>query len=83
MRKRLNGFAGACLSAALLAACGGSNGLSPSAPFAIGHSALGHHGSHRVKPASWAESVLHSFAGGSDGSDPDGDLTLETRRFMA
>jgi uncharacterized repeat protein (TIGR03803 family) len=71
MSKRLEKFVGTCLSAAFLAACGGSNGLSPPAPFSAGHSVLRGHGPHGVKKAAgWMESLLYSFEGGSDGFRP-------------
>ena len=76
-------LAGACLIAALLAACGGANnGLSSSAPFSVApqslhtQSALGQPRSHRVKRASQTLTYVHSFKGASnnDGSDPYGPL---------
>jgi uncharacterized repeat protein (TIGR03803 family) len=76
MSRRLQKFVGAFLSAALLTACSGGNGFSPSAPLSVGQSLLGRHGSHHVKKAAgWMETVLHAFAGGSDGANPQAALT--------
>src|SRR5580700_4768037 len=76
MSRRLQRFVGSCLSAVLLAACGGGNGLSPSVPSSVGQSLLGRHGSHHVKKAaSWTEAILHTFTGGSDGANPQAALT--------
>jgi uncharacterized repeat protein (TIGR03803 family) len=70
MSRRLTKFVGACVSATFLAACSG-NGFSPSGPLSVAQSVLGHHGSHRVKRTDWAENLLYSFAGGSDGFRPE------------
>jgi uncharacterized repeat protein (TIGR03803 family) len=66
------------LSAALLAGCGGSSFSSPT-PSSVGpqsrsRAALGH-ALHRVRNAAWTETVLHSFAGGADGEQPDAGMT--------
>jgi uncharacterized repeat protein (TIGR03803 family) len=74
MSRRLQRFVGSCLSAVLLAACGGGNGLSPSVPSSVGQSLLGRHGSHHAPQPGWTEAVLHRFAGGADGANPEAGL---------
>ena len=77
---RAHRFAGACLSAALLAACG--NGFSSSAPVApqIGTQSFSvrpgvdRSGSHRIKTASQTLTYLHSFGASGDGYAPYGPL---------
>lgn len=60
----------ACLSAALLAACGGSySGLSSSTASSFKGAAAAQHASGRTKNAV-TETVLHTFTGGSDGAVP-------------
>ena len=89
--KRLYNLVGACLSAALLAACGGGSGLSSSTPTSVAppltpllgapglsqsprsQPAFGRSASHRTKKNVQIESVLYSFAGGSDGEEPQDD----------
>lgn len=80
--RRLCKFLGACLSAALFAACGGSSGLSSStspvqpsqaaSATARMHSIFLRQRAFRVRNA--GELVLYSFAGGSDGGDPEGGV---------
>jgi uncharacterized repeat protein (TIGR03803 family) len=78
--KNLNSLVGGCLSAALLAACGG-NTLSSSTPTSVApqiaapQSALGRYAPHRVGKNVQKETVLYSFAGApSDGVYPYADL---------
>lgn len=83
--KRLSSLTTAFLSAAILAACGGNNGISSSTPLSVApqiaapqSAAAGsaEHflgtslGAHSVKPG--AEKVLYSFNGGTDGALPIG-----------
>jgi hypothetical protein len=65
--KQLVALVAAFLSAAILTACGGDTVLSSSTPTSVARSQfpLGPHAAHGV-----TEKVLHTFAGGSDGSHP-------------
>lgn len=64
---------GACVSAALLAACGGNSLVAPGtgAPQSFGSQHVsGSSASHGVRTNTVTESVLYSFGGGSDGREP-------------
>jgi uncharacterized repeat protein (TIGR03803 family) len=71
---------GAFISAALLAACGGNNGLSSSTPTSVTPSvrsqpAPGQYGSRHVGKDGVTEAVLYSFTGAPDGGTPYASLT--------
>src|SRR5579863_8540260 len=69
MRLSANNLIGACLSAAILAACGaGNNGLSSSTPVSVKSRMA------RQLPATSAEQVVYRFAGGTDGANPESVL---------
>ena len=73
-------FVSACVSAALLAACGGNNGISSSTPTSVTPSLVrslpfGPDGSRRIRKNVQTETVLYGFAGGSDGELPEAALT--------
>jgi uncharacterized repeat protein (TIGR03803 family) len=80
--KQLYSFVGACLSAALLAACG--NGFSSSAPTSVGSQsgtqtvrsqpALVRSETHKVGKAVETMTYLHSFGASGDGYAPHGPL---------
>ena len=86
--KHLNSLVGACLSAALLAACGGSNSFSSSTPMSVApqiaapQPAAAGSASQRLKPLlgrplkSGTEKVLYSFKGlpKEDGANPQAGL---------
>jgi uncharacterized repeat protein (TIGR03803 family) len=66
---------GACFSAAILAACSGSDGFSSSTPTSVTPSlgsqpALGRYASHGIRKNVQTETVLYRFAGGTDGNNP-------------
>ena len=74
MSKRFPRFVGACIGAAILAACSGSNGVVPST---VMHGAGSRHGANvRHGTSSGSYEVLHSFGGSGDGSGPDARLAL-------
>jgi uncharacterized repeat protein (TIGR03803 family) len=77
--RHLYSFVGACVGAALLAACGGSNSFSSSTPASVtpqtaSQVAYGRYGSHRAGKNAQMESVLHSFGGSGDGANPQAGL---------